>query len=138
MNGCNQKQLLPLAVPSHPLYRIRRNYNDKWDTIEYHSSNDQYICSVGDLWRTWMIPNWLYMSPSDSPDHPGSILYHSESSEVPYSTNHTAIPYRESTGFLQGIPCVVFPPLHALAVYRVWRVQISLKYREIYAFCTGI
>ena len=32
---------------------------------------------------------------------------------------HTAIPYRESTGFLQGIPCVVFPPLHALAVYRV-------------------
>ena len=51
---------------------------------------------------------------------------------------YTAIPYRESTGFLQGIPCVVFPPLHALAVYRVWRVQISLKYREIYAFCTGI
>ena len=31
----------------------------------------------------------------------------------------TAIPYRESTGFLQGIPCVVSPPLHALAVYRV-------------------
>ena len=28
-----------------------------------------------------------YMSPSDSPDHPGSILYRSESSEVPYSTN---------------------------------------------------
>jgi len=28
-----------------------------------------------------------YMSPSDFPDHPGSILYHSESSEVPYSTN---------------------------------------------------
>ena len=24
------------------------------------------------------------MSPSDSPDHPGSILYHSKSSEVPY------------------------------------------------------
>lgn len=46
MNGCNQKQLLPLAVPSHPLYRIRRNYDDKWDTIEYRSSNDQYICSV--------------------------------------------------------------------------------------------
>ena len=34
-------------------------------------------------------------------------------------TAYTAIPYRESTGFLQGIPCVVFPPLHALAVYRV-------------------
>ena len=32
---------------------------------------------------------------------------------------NTAIPYRESTGFLQGIPCVVIPPLHALAVYRV-------------------
>ena len=45
------------------------------------------VCRIGDLWRTWMIPNWLYMSPSDSPDHPGSILYHSESSEVPYSTN---------------------------------------------------
>ena len=45
------------------------------------------VCGIGDLWRTWMIPNWLYMSPSDSLDHPGSILYHSESSEVPYSTN---------------------------------------------------
>ena len=32
---------------------------------------------------------------------------------------NTAIPYRESTGFLQGIPCVVIPLLHALAVYRV-------------------
>jgi hypothetical protein len=31
----------------------------------------------------------------------------------------TAIPYRESTGFLQGSPCVVILPLHALAVYRV-------------------
>ena len=46
MNGCNQNQLLPLAVPHHPLYRIRRNYDDKWDTIEYRSSNDQYIGSV--------------------------------------------------------------------------------------------
>jgi hypothetical protein len=35
------------------------------------------------------------------------------------TNSYTAIPYRESTGFLQGIPCVVFPPLHALAVYRV-------------------
>ena len=49
---------------------------------------DQLLfCGIGDLWRTLMIPNWLYMSPSDSPDHPGSILYRSESSEVPYSTN---------------------------------------------------
>ena len=32
------------------------------------------VCRIGDLWRTWMIPNWLHMSPSDSPDHPGSIL----------------------------------------------------------------
>ena len=32
---------------------------------------------------------------------------------------YTAIPYREITGFLQGFPCVVIPPLHALAVYRV-------------------
>ena len=45
------------------------------------------VCRIGDLWRTWMIPNWLYMSPSDSPDHLGSILYHSESSGVPYSPN---------------------------------------------------
>ena len=30
-----------------------------------------------------MIPNWLYMSPSDSPDHPGSILYRLESLEAP-------------------------------------------------------
>ena len=30
---------------------------------------------------------------------------------------YTAIPYREITGFLQGFPCVVIPPLHALAVY---------------------
>ena len=34
-------------------------------------------------------------------------------------TANTAIPYRESTGFLQGSPCVVILPLHALAVYRV-------------------
>ena len=34
-----------------------------------------------------MIPNWFYMSSSDSPDHLGSILYRSESSEVPYFTN---------------------------------------------------
>ena len=27
------------------------------------------VCRIGDLWRTWMIQNWLYMSPSDSPDH---------------------------------------------------------------------
>ena len=45
------------------------------------------VWGIGGLWRTWMIPNRLYMSPSKSPDHPGSILYHSESSEVPYSTN---------------------------------------------------
>ena len=45
------------------------------------------VCWIGDLWKTWMIPNWLFMSPSDSPDHSESILYHSKSSEVPYSTN---------------------------------------------------
>ena len=39
------------------------------------------------VWRTWMIANWLYMSPSEFPDHSGSILYHSKSSEVPHSTN---------------------------------------------------
>ena len=46
MNGCNQKQLLPLAVPHHWLYRLRRNYDDKWDTIEYRNTYDRYICSV--------------------------------------------------------------------------------------------
>ena len=35
------------------------------------------------------------------------------------NANLTAIPYRESTGFLQGSPCVVILHLHALAVYRV-------------------
>ena len=44
------------------------------------------VCRIGNLWRTWMIANWLYMSPSDSLNDPGSIFYHSESSEVPYST----------------------------------------------------
>ena len=41
---------------------------------------------------------------------------------LPYadvSLKLTAIPYREITGFLQGFPCEVIPPLHALAVYRV-------------------
>ena len=32
------------------------------------------VCGIGDLWRTWIIPNWLYMSPSDSTDHQGSIF----------------------------------------------------------------
>ena len=32
------------------------------------------VCGIGDLWRIWMIPNWLYMSPSYSPAHPGSTL----------------------------------------------------------------
>ena len=41
------------------------------------------VCGIGDLWRTWMIPNWLYTSP-ECLDHPGSILYPSQSSEVPY------------------------------------------------------
>ena len=49
---------------------------------------DQLLISgIGDLWRTWMIPKWLFTSPSDSFDYPGSILHHSESSGVPYSTN---------------------------------------------------
>ena len=39
--------------------------------------------------------------------------------DIIHNLHYTAIPYSESTGFLQGIPCVVFPPLHALAVYRV-------------------
>ena len=39
--------------------------------------------------------------------------------DIIHNLHYTAIPYRESTGSLQGIPCVVFPPLHALAVYRV-------------------
>ena len=35
-----------LVVPSHQLYKIRRNYDDKWDTIEYRNTCDPYICSV--------------------------------------------------------------------------------------------
>ena len=50
----------------------------------------------------------------------------------------TAIPYRESTGFLQGNPCVVFPPLHALVVYRVWRVKFYWNTGKYMHFCTGI
>ena len=46
MNACNQKQLLPFAVPSHPLYILRANYDDKRDTIEYRNTYDLYICSV--------------------------------------------------------------------------------------------
>ena len=33
------------------------------------------VFGIGDLWRTWMIPNWLHTSSSDFPVHPGSILY---------------------------------------------------------------
>ena len=55
----------------------------------------------------------------------GKVIHTKYSKHWSYTVAHTfncvctAIPYRESTGFLQGIPCVVFPPLHALAVYRV-------------------
>ena len=50
--------------------------------------HDQFlVCGIGNLWSTWMIPNWLYMSPSDSPDHPGPILYYWKSPEVSYFTN---------------------------------------------------
>ena len=45
------------------------------------------VCGIGDLWRTWMIPNWLHMSPSDSPDHPGSIYYHLQRSHIPQTSN---------------------------------------------------
>ena len=65
----------------------------------------------------------------------------------------TAIPYREITGFLQGFPCVVILHLHALAVYRVWRVKFHWNtgkyihseqelafyiYIHVYVFITGI
>ena len=42
-----------------------------------YSKTKLLVCRIGDLWRTWMITNWLKMSP-------GSILYYSESSEVSY------------------------------------------------------
>ena len=38
-----------------------------------------------------MILNWLHMCRSISTDPPGSILYRSESSEVPYSTNQELV-----------------------------------------------
>ena len=36
-----------------------------------------------------MIPNWLYMSPSDSPDHPGSIytIQNLQRSPIPQTSN---------------------------------------------------
>ena len=52
--------------------------------------------------------------------------------------------------FLQEFPCVVIPPLDALAVYRVWRVKFHLNmymhsiqelafhiYIQVYGFITG-
>ena len=45
---------------------------------------------------------------------------------------HTAIPNRESTGFLQGIPCVVFPPLHALALFRVWENPVNKTGKKMF------
>ena len=45
------------------------------------------VWGVGDLWRTWRIPNWFWMSLSYSHDHLGSVWYHSEPSEGPYSPN---------------------------------------------------
>ena len=45
---------------------------------------------------------------------------------------YTAIPYRESTGFLQGIPCVVFPPLHALALFRVWENPVNKTGKKMF------
>ena len=52
--------------------------------------------------------------------HMTAIVVEENQENAPFCFHqNTAIPYRESTGFLQGIPCVVFPPLHVLAVYRV-------------------
>ena len=63
------------------------------------------------------------------------------------------IPLQGSTGFLLGFLFEVFPQLHALAVYRVWRVKFhwnALKYMNsiqelvfhiyihVYVFITGI
>ena len=41
-----------------------------------------------DIWTIYRIPNWLYMGMSGHLDYLGSIGYHSESSDVPYSRNH--------------------------------------------------
>ena len=56
-----------------------------------------------------MIPNWLHMSSSDSLDYPGSILYRSESSEVPYSTNQYLTGQRLSFAVSYSKPALVGP-----------------------------
>ena len=66
MNACNQKQVLRFTVPRHPLYILRQNYDDKWDTIEYRSIYDLYICSVvaeGREFLFWqnIFPIWDYV-----------------------------------------------------------------------------
>ena len=45
------------------------------------------VWGIGDIWRFWMIPNWFQMSMRDPLSHLGSISYHSEPSDVPYSPN---------------------------------------------------
>ena len=51
------------------------------------------VCGIGDFWRTWMIPNWFYMSPSDTPDHPGSIytIQNCQRSPIPQTSNWSGI-----------------------------------------------
>ena len=50
-----------------------------------------------------------------------------------FSDTYTAIPYRESTGFLQGFPCVLIP------TYMLWQCTgfEGSNFIEIHAFCAG-
>ena len=67
--------------------------------------------------QIWIVNYYIKcLSDNLSNENKNNVLNHQQ---IPLLKALTAIPYRESTGFLQGIPCVVFPPLHALAVYRV-------------------
>ena len=56
----------------------------KWQNIV---PDQLLVCGVGDLWRTWRIPNWFWMSISYSHDHLESIWYHSEPSKGAYFPN---------------------------------------------------
>ena len=66
------------------------------------------------------------MSSSNSPDHPGSILYHSESSEVTYSTNQELV-RNFFCCFLQQIGSQP-----AFQLYYVHLLYLKVEYRNKY------
>ena len=45
------------------------------------------VCRIGDLWRFWMVQNWLCMIRGIPWTHIQLVWNHSDPSEVPYSAN---------------------------------------------------